>query len=116
MKQENKKSIYEVVKTYELDPIVIDKSGEIEHIRFRIEVLKQYSAEIFTARVLRIETYKLRPSFQKNRRREVFDEVISIYDDGNEWECVKGKTKKDVLIKILDKINKIFGAAADFSL
>lgn len=99
--------IYEIVKSFELEPLK-PASREEEYWHFRIEILKLCTPRgLYFARIWRIETYSIRPTFPFLKNGELRDHAsprIIVEDTTREWDKIKGKSLEDVLEKILKEI------------
>ncbi len=103
--------LYEIIKTYELDPIDLG-DGE-EELNFRIEILKYGADEKrFTARVYRRETYQMKPSFaslEKSIGSDCADHEIFVVDDTFNQESFSSDCEEMALAMVLSEIKKVFG-------
>lgn len=103
--------MYDVVKVVQLAPIKVPNK-EVEPFVFRVEVLrKRGSKNNFHARVYRMETYRLRPTFPQKSGKPFIkqsDEPILVEDFSQDWENIKGKSAEETIKKVIRKIEEIF--------
>jgi hypothetical protein len=112
MKRRTKKALLdvtEIVKTVDLSPISMDGSGD--DVRLRVEILRRGRGKArFTARVWRIEFYRLQPTFpQKDGRivTDAADERVLVVDE-NFAEGVSGASAGAVLKEVIGNIEARF--------
>lgn len=100
----------EVVRTVELSPIRMGSDGD--ELCLRIEILrsKHGTRAKFAARVWRVEFYRIQSSFPQRGGQPAHapsDERVMTIEDGLS-EAVEGSSEKDVLNRIIRKIEERF--------
>lgn len=103
--------VFELVKTFELE--AIPTSSKEEEWKFRIEIFKKCTPDgMYYARVKRLETYRITPTYPLTEVREPLtlpcDKEIMVDDTSSNWERIKGKSSDAVLSKVLKEIERIF--------
>jgi hypothetical protein len=112
MKATNTESMvaWEVVKVVDLKEITL--ANDSPSFSFRVEILREWRPRgTYRARVYRKETFRVQPTFPQKAGRpqyEPSDEEFFVEDIVGNWEGLHGRTAKEVLEKVLQKINKTF--------
>lgn len=102
--------IYELVQVYELEPISLpDPSGE--RIIFRIEIFEESSKGLFSARISRVDTFRLQPTFPQVSGKPVnagADHAVVVSDDAMSAREITAKTGAAALEAALKRIKTFF--------
>jgi hypothetical protein len=112
MKAMNKEAIpaWEIVKVIDLKEIML--ANDSPRFSFRVEILRKWrSRGTYRVRVYRKETFRVQPTFPQKAGRpqyEPSDEEFFVEDIVGDWERLRGRTAKEVLEKVLQKIRKMF--------
>lgn len=102
----------EVLKVYDLKPILIPGNGD--SVRFRVEILRDCGGKrLCRARVWRSESYRLRPTFPQEKGRpkgSLADEMIWVEDAmlSGKVDKIIGKSPKRVFSEVLRCVCKTF--------
>ncbi|MCC6468277.1 MAG: hypothetical protein IT563_08145 [Alphaproteobacteria bacterium] len=104
------RKLFEIVKTYELEPIVPDVEGA-EPFRFRIEVRRAGDSGLYQAQVYRVETLRVQPSFgsRKGAVVDAADHDMIVADDHIGGATFEGRSVEAVLEEVLARIDAVFG-------
>ncbi|MCC7046420.1 MAG: hypothetical protein IT562_06890 [Alphaproteobacteria bacterium] len=104
------RKLFEIVKTYELEPIVPDVEGA-EPFRFRIEVRRAVDGKLYQARVYRIESLRVQPSFsaRDGAAAAPADHEMIVADDHVGAATFEGGSAEEVRDKVLARIDAVFG-------
>ncbi len=106
-----KPRIFRVVEVVDMEPILTGGPYP-QSFHFRIEILENPKRRgTYHARVFRNETFRIQPTFPQRKRKPIHrpsDEHIFVEDVGDAWADFKGKTVKEVLEKVVNRIRKIF--------
>lgn len=103
------KTLYEIVKVFDLESIEVNDD---EEFRFRLEVMCDMSSKLYSGRVYRLETYRLRPTFpQLNGKLPDYTNDASIYvvDDSFNLESMREKSMDEVVAVFQKKLIDRFG-------
>ena len=105
------------MRTLDLEPIdPTTDDGEHESFKFRIEVLRDWKAGDFLARIYRHETFRIPPAFPisaEGNENQAWDEELLVRDTARDWEKIRRGTAEEVVQAILDEIAEIFGLGLD---
>lgn len=109
----------QVVRVVDVDGLFIATKDGREELRFRIEVRRSLAARgekssrpRFSARVLRLDTFRVTPSFpQKNGKPTIraADSEMFVVDDALANEDFPGESAKRTLEAVLKKLRSQFG-------
>lgn len=103
---------WEIVKVIDLKEIT--PNTQTASFSFRVEILREYGRRnTYLARVYRKETFRIQPTFPQKGgapQYEPSDETFFIEDQVGAWREINGKTVKEVLRKVSEKIRETFQA------
>lgn len=102
------KKLFEIVKVFDVEPFQIDDG---DAFRFRLEISRELDADIYVAKVYRLETYRLQPTFPQTDGvppELQNDAMIYVIDDMFESMDLQGVTINEVVAKFQKKINYFF--------
>ncbi len=101
--------VAEVVRTVDLSPIRMGGNGD--DVRLRVEILRRGRGKArFTARVWRVEFYRIQPTFPQKTGRpstDAADEQVLVVDE-NFAQGISGSSASVVLKKVIAEIERRF--------
>lgn len=105
------KSLWEVVRVVELDPIQPVDDGE--PFEFRIEIQRSQAGPRFRARVYRLETYRIPPAYSAGAENEAWDARFWVLDEHPRWVDLRAESAEKMLWKVKAAIANVFDLAHD---
>ncbi len=102
------KKLIEIIKVFDVEPFQIDEG---DAFRFRLEICRELDADIYVAKVYRLETYRLQPTFPQTSGippELQNDAMIYVVDDMFEPMDLQGTSVNEVIAKFQKKFEYFF--------